>query len=224
MTAAPFETKTDWVYARLRGRIVHGDLPAGARLRLEPLAREFATSPMPVREALRMLQQDGLVEFESHRGAAVAEVTLDRAYEAVLIRMHLEVLAVRHATPHHDERSVDRLSRLLDRMDETARRRQATRYSDGNREFHTSLYETGPYELLKDQIRELWDFVWRMRSRSLFALRPDRAPAAQREHRRILEAVRQGDPDGAAAAAVEHRENTLAAWSSVLRARESLGG
>jgi hypothetical protein len=80
---------------------------------------------MPIREALRMLQRDGLVEFESHRGAAVANVTWERVYEAVFVRMHLEVLAVREATPWHTEASVRGARERIDRMDELVRDRPA---------------------------------------------------------------------------------------------------
>ncbi|MDQ4005884.1 MAG: GntR family transcriptional regulator [Actinomycetota bacterium] len=220
---APFATKTEWVYARLRARIVEGQLPAGSRLRLDALAEELDTSPMPVREALRMLQRDGLVEFESHRGATVADATWSRVYEAVLVRTHLEVLAVREATPHHDRGTVAAMNRLLERMDGFADRRAASAFSDANRRLHSALYEPAPWDLLKEQIRELWDRVWNTRGRSLFALRPDRASDAQDEHRRIVAAVARGDARAAASAAEAHRRATLEAWRSVMPARDGSG-
>lgn len=213
----PFQTKADWVYSRLREMITHGDLHAGERLRLTHLASEFQTSEMPVREALRMLQRDGLVHIESHRGATVSNVSWDWVYEAVLTRMHLEVLAVREATPYHDERTVKQLNELLDRMDLMAEQDRPGRFSQANRELHTRLYEPCPYELLREEIQGLWDRIWRTRSESLFRLQPERMGEAQREHRAIVEAVAAGNPGAAAGRAEEHRNNTLAAWKEVLQ-------
>jgi DNA-binding GntR family transcriptional regulator len=216
-------TKTEWVYERLRDRITGGELRPGERLRLERLAEEFATSAMPVREALRMLQRDGLVDIESHRGAAVADVTWERVYQTVLLRMHLEVLAAREAAPHHDDGSAERAAGLYERMEQLAERKQSARYSEANRRFHTALYEPCPHPLLRQEIQRLWDVVWQTRAQSLFHLDPGRMGHAQREHRRLLEAVKHRDPLAAERAAADHRDRTLAAWRRAIRDRTGPG-
>lgn len=214
--AAPrFETKSEWVYARLRDMITRGELRSGERLRLTHLAREFHTSVMPVREALRMLQRDGLIEMESHRGASVAHVTWERVVEAVMIRMHLETLAAREATGHHDAASLARLDQLLDRMDQLADRRRYKDYSEANRRFHTLAEDACPHPMLKQEIQQLWDAMWRARSRSLFRLTPERMTGAQREHRAMADALRRGDPAAVVATSEEHMRTTLAAWREV---------
>lgn len=209
-----FETKSEWVYTRLREMIIGGELPSGERLRLTQLAERFHTSEMPVREALRMLQQDGLVVMESHRGATVATVTWERVYEAVLVRMHLEVLASREAAPRHDAGSVGELRALLQKMDRMVERNRAIEFSEANRRFHTLSYAPGPYPMLKAEIQQLWDTVWQTRSRSLFRLRPGRMRPAQREHRALVDAFEAGDGDAAGAAARTHMDHTLAAWAA----------
>jgi DNA-binding GntR family transcriptional regulator len=215
-TGVPFQTKAEWVYAKLRERITRGELSEGERLRLTHLASEFETSEMPVREALRMLQRDGLVNIESHRGATVADVSWEWVYEAVMTRMHLEVLAVREATPHHDERTLKGLNELLDRMDVMAEQDRSSRFSQANRELHTRLYEPCPHAVLREEIQELWDRMWRTRSESLFRLQPERMREAQKEHRAIVEAVATQDAELAAERAEEHRVNTLGSWRKVL--------
>lgn len=212
----PFVTKSEWVYHRLREMIVEGRFRSGEHLRLGELARMFQTSEMPVREALRMLQRDGLVDIHSHRGAVVADVGWEHVYEAVKVRTHLEVLAVAEAAPHHDEGSVALCADVLDRMDAAAARGDHRRFSEGNRRFHTLLYEPCPSRLLTDLIQELWDKLWRTRSRSLFRLVPERMAGAQEEHRAVLEAVRAGDAALAAEAMARHRERTLEAWRRVV--------
>lgn len=210
-----FQTKSEWVYARLRQLITTGELRSGERLRLTELSQRFRTSEMPVREALRMLQRDGLVDMQSHRGAAVATVTWERVYEAVLIRMHLEVLAAREAAPIHDEASVAELRGLLGRMDVMVDRDRPVPFSEANRRFHTVAYEPCPYPLLKEEIQQLWDTMWRTRSRSLFRMRPERMRLAQREHRVLVEAFAKSDVEAAERAARAHAERTLAAWRAV---------
>jgi DNA-binding GntR family transcriptional regulator len=217
----PFTTKTDWVYHRLRTEILDGSLKPDDRLRLTSLARRFETSEMPVREALRMLQRDGLVSFESHRGATVIKLSLQRAAEIVAVRMHLEVLATADAVPHHTAETLAQLADILERMDRQAEARQAQRFTEANRRFHTLLYAPGPNRTLTDEIQVLWDRVWRARARSIFALDPTRMQAAQAEHWAIFEAARAGDADGAAQAMARHRANTLASWR---RAAASDGG
>jgi DNA-binding GntR family transcriptional regulator len=214
-----FETKSEWVYARLREMITGGELPSGERLRLTHLAERFQMSEMPVREALRMLQQDGLVVMESHRGATVATVTWERVYEAVLVRMHLEVLAAREAAPFHDAGSIGELRALLQKMDRMVERNRAIEFSEANRRLHTLSYARSPHPMLKEEIQQLWDTVWQTRSRSLFRLRPGRMRPAQREHRALVDAFEAGDGDAADAAARTHMEHTLTAWRSLRDAR-----
>jgi DNA-binding GntR family transcriptional regulator len=212
----PFTTKTEWVYDRLRGRILDGELKPDDRLRLSALAREFQTSEMPVREALRMLQRDGLIQIESHRGATVVNLSFERAAEIVAVRMHLEILATREAAGRHSAKSLEEIERLLTRMDGFAAARQAGRFSTGNREFHTRLYAPAPNATLEQEIQDLWDRVWRARSKSIFELDEARMEAAQREHWAVFEGVRRGDAEAAAAAMARHREATVASWRRIV--------
>jgi DNA-binding GntR family transcriptional regulator len=227
MTAAPrpsgprpFETKTDWVYGQLRNRILAGGYKPDDRLRLTELAREFEMSEMPVREAFRMLQRDGLIEMRSHRGAMVANLSWSRAAEIVSVRMHLEVLAVREAATHHNKASVGELTKLLDRMDRDAASGAGSAFGAGNREFHRLLYAPGANSVLKQEIQELWDRVWRARAQSIFEVDRERMAAAQAEHRSIVDALAKGDVEAAAKAAAQHRVRTLASWSMIVRSSE----
>lgn len=216
----PFTTKTEWVYDRLRARILNGELKPDDRLRLTALAHEFETSEMPVREALRMLQRDGLIAIESHRGATVVNLSWERAAEIVAVRMHLEIMATHEATGRHAEKALEELRRLLARMDDHAAAGDAGRFSKGNREFHTKLYAAGPNGALKEEIQDLWDRVWRARSKSIFEVDRTRMALAQKEHWAIYEAVRSRDREAAAAAMERHRTDTLASWSRIIAANK----
>jgi DNA-binding GntR family transcriptional regulator len=213
----PFATKSEWVYDQLRRRILGGTYKPDDRLRLTELAREFNMSEMPVREALRMLQHDGLIEMHSHRGASVANLSWSRAAEIVSVRMHLEVMAVREAASGHNKSSLAELDKILDRMDRDVAAGSATRFSAGNREFHRRLYEPGANTVLKEEIADLWNRVWRARAQSIFEVDRPRMAAAQAEHRAILSALGRNDPDAAVAAAGRHRDRTLQSWANIVR-------
>src|SRR5262249_45112069 len=216
----PFATKSEWVYEQLRRRILGGGYKPDDRLRLTELAREFNMSEMPVREALRMLQRDGLIEMHSHRGASVANLSWARAAEIVSVRMHLEILAAREAAPGHDRASLAELRRLLERMDRDLAAGSTARFSAGNREFHRQLYAPGTNSVLKQEIEELWDRVWRARSQSIFEVDRPRMAAPQIEHRAIPAALVKGDGEAAAMAAIRHRDATLDSWAEIIRRSE----
>jgi DNA-binding GntR family transcriptional regulator len=220
----PFATKSEWVYEQLRNRILGGSYKPDDRLRLTELAREFDMSEMPVREALRMLQRDGLIEMHSHRGASVTNLTWSRAAEIVSVRMHLEVLAIREAAKGHDSDSLAGLHKLLDRMDQEAAAGVPARFSATNREFHRRLYEPATNTMLKQEIEELWDRVGRARAQSIFEVDRPRMAEAQAEHRAILAAIARGDADAAAKAATRHRERTLRSWTAVVQRSEGSAG
>jgi DNA-binding GntR family transcriptional regulator len=209
----PFLTKSEYAYAELRRRILDGRLPAGARLLLRPLADELGVSVMPIRDAIRLLERDGLVTVNNHRSATVTEIARDAVVESVGIRMWLEVLAVREATPHHTSATLAAAERALADAERTAATGKALEYARANRRFHNALEAPAP-ESLRSLIDELWDRMWQARrSLSLFILDPGRIDGAQQEHRELYEAVARGDAEAAATAMAEHRERSLAAWS-----------
>src|SRR5262245_15003790 len=219
----PFTTKTDWVYGQLRARILNGEHRVDGRLRLTALAQEFRISEMPVREALRMLQRDGLVRMENHRGATVVNLSWEHGAEIVSMRMHLEALALREATGRHSSHAIGEIGRLLRRMDDDVAAGRADRFSQSNREFHTMLYAPGPNAALKQEIQDLWDRVWRARAASIFAVDRERMAQAQAEHRKIFAAVRRGDADAAGAAMERHRTLTMASWQRIVASATAAG-
>jgi len=213
-------TKTDFVYQTLRKEILDGHLQPGQRLRLTELAERYEISEMPVREALRKLQHDGLVQFESHRGATVSDLGLDRIVEIIATRTYLEACAVVEAAPHYSPHSIEQLKALVAKMKKT---RDPEQYSDLNRRFHRQLTEPCPNAFLKLEIDNLWNKVWRTRSQSLFQMIPQRIADATAEHERILNAVVQGAASKLHDEVMAHREQTLSNWRALASA-EAGGG
>ena len=213
-----FETKSEWAYRRLREMIADGELPAGSRLVLRRLAEDFALSEMPVREALRMLQRDGLVEFASHRGATVVAISREEVLEGISTRMWLEALAVRQAAQRRTETELAAARRALAETETAVEAGDPAAFSTANRRFHEAL-EAPADALLRATIEDLWNRVWQARrTLSLFLLRPEQMKQARREHGDLIQAVEHGDPDAAGVAMEEHRRSSLEAWRLALRA------
>jgi DNA-binding GntR family transcriptional regulator len=212
----PHLTKSEFAYQELRRRILDGELPPGERLLLRPLAEELRLSVMPVRDALRMLERDGLVTSESHRGTTVAPIWGANVYDIISMRMWLEVLAIREAVPGHDERSLEHVDRELANADAVIETGDGLAYASANRALHEAMQAPAP-EAVRGMVAELWERLWEARRRmSLFLLLPGSRVEAQREHAGIVAAIRSADPDRAAAEMERHRNSTLAAWRSVL--------
>jgi DNA-binding GntR family transcriptional regulator len=209
-------TKTDFVYQTLRKEILDGHLQPGQRLRLTELAERYEISEMPVREALRKLQHDGLVQFESHRGATVSDLGLDRIIEIIATRTYLEACAAMEAAPHHSTQSLKQLKTLVATMKKT---RDPEQYSDLNRKFHRQLTEPCPNSFMKTEIDNLWNKVWRTRSQSLFQMVPKRIADATDEHERILNAVIDADSERLYREVMAHRAKTLENWRGLARSQ-----
>lgn len=207
--AAPPGTKADFVYRTLHAEIMGGGLSPGQRLRLTEIATRYATSEMPVREALRRLQAGGLVVFEDHRGATVTSMPLTRVVDIIATRTFLEILAIMEATPYHTRVSLDKAAAL---NTELKKAKDPKRSSELNRRFHVVLYEPCPNTFLKQEIDMLWDKVWSTQQRSVFARSPGRVAGAADEHDEILAAIASGSQTAVRKAALAHREHTLDSW------------
>jgi DNA-binding GntR family transcriptional regulator len=211
-----FVSKSEYAYQELRRRILDGDFLPGERLLLRSVADLLGLSVMPVRDALKMLERDGLVLTEIHRGATVAPLSSAQIIDAISIRMWLEVLAVREAVPLHTAETCRETRALYDAADAVLATGDGLAYASANRRLHEAI-ERPAREALRTMIAETWERLWQARRRmSLFSLLPDSRTSAQREHREIVAAVEAGSVEGAAAAMERHRESTLAAWEAAL--------
>jgi DNA-binding GntR family transcriptional regulator len=215
-------TKSTYAYEELRRMILDGELEPGTHLRLRNVAEHLGLSIQPIRDAIKMLERDGMVDSESHRGATVTQISGDEVIELIGVRLWLEILAIKEAVPRHTEASMKEVEKAL----EDARRTMRTEgdgleYSQANRRLHEVIEAPAPPHL-RELITDLWEQLWRARRRmSLFSLEPTSARSAQREHRALVEAVARGDADEAANVMARHRESTLAAWRKALAALPS---
>ena len=184
----------------LREEIIRGDLVPGQHLRLAEITARFDVSTMPVREALRDLEAEGLVTIFPHRGAVVTQLSADDLKDIYDIRANLEEMATRLAVPHMTDATLAELTSLIEQMDNHLH--DVVTLVKLNHQFHLTLYAASGRSHLCELNRML-------RYRTQHYLRAfvnalGRMPRAQEEHRAILEACERGDVDQAASLIRDH--------------------
>ena len=194
--AASYLSKTDLVAALIRELIITGELAAGEQLRQRDLAQRFGVSQTPVREAMRRLESEGLVIGDTHRGFTVAAADAGPVEENFQIRAALESLGASLAARKIDAAGISRLQDLNRQM--AALAEDDPRYADLNREFHFALYEFSRSPLLMSLMRLLWASL-----RGGPRVLRTHAESA-RQHDAILDALRAGDAEAAAARTYQH--------------------
>ena len=181
----------DDVREYLRDAILHGDLKPGDQIVETRLARQFGISQGPVREALRELEQVGLVEHRARRGTFVRAISRTGAREVYTLRAHLEVMAARLAVHRLTDDDLAALNRLLQEMIEAGRHHDRKRLTWCDVRFHELLCERSGHQLLLQTWRGVNPLSWTLFTLTVLRDR-DLVEIAER-HRPILEALQSRD-------------------------------
>ncbi|QBD82525.1 GntR family transcriptional regulator [Ktedonosporobacter rubrisoli] len=184
----------------LREAILSGALKGGQSLRQDEIAAKFGLSRIPVREALRQLEGEGLVTFYPHRGAVVSELSLEELQEICEIRVALETLAIRLAIPRLNEEVLQRAEEILDSLD--AEGDVLRHWSEVNWRFHSTLYTVAQRPRLLSMIKLLHTQIDRYLRIHVSLL--NYRTKGEQEHRQILEACRQRDAERATSLLEQH--------------------
>jgi DNA-binding GntR family transcriptional regulator len=190
------------VVDHLRRLILDGDYSPGERLRQEDLAGLLGVSAMPVREGLRQLQAEGLVEFAPRRGAFVAQLSPDEFDELYHMREELEALALRWAIERLEPADIEELRHILDDVERAETQRDGRRRSESIRSFLWTIYETAGRPHLYTAICRYYNMTY-LYQREYSGLL-DVAARRVEMYRRLLAAIVAGDSVQADAI---HREN-----------------
>lgn len=198
MTTAKSDTIAAQISKTLASRIIAGEIEAGSRLRQDHIAAEFGASHVPVREAFRRLEAQGLVVSEPRKGVRVAGFSLEEVREVAEMRAALEGLALRNALPHMTKSILDRAEEA-NRASDHARDVQS--WEEANRRFHRIiLTPCGMPRLLK-----AIDDLHTASARFLFSgWRAEWEAPTDRDHRAILDALRTGQGEMAASVLARH--------------------
>ena len=186
-------TASEIITRHLREAIIGGHFAEDEPIRQDDVARLFNVSKIPVREALKRLEAEGLVMFQRHKGAVVTKISEPELAQIFEVRVLLEVQAIRLAVPNMTEETFARAERICQ---EFVGESDIGHWAELNWKLHACLYEPAQRPFLVNLIRSIHDKVERyLRMQMSLSEGKDRA---DQEHREILAACRAGDADKAA--------------------------
>lgn len=216
-------SKTDEVYSALRERIRDLVLYPGALIQKDEVALEFGVSRAPVNEALTRLAEEGLVEIAPQRGSFVMPIRVADVRESLFTRLALETEAVRRAAEMADEVLIDALEANLADQRMSLELGDLTRFYHLDEALHVLIFSVLGFERTRrflDTARPLLDRV-----RPIVLPDATRAAKTLAEHGRIVEAIRLGDGEFAAAAMRSHLrsvERSIENWAAFAARGEGL--
>ncbi len=200
-------TKSDRIYEYLRNAIVTGELLPREKLNITALAYQFEVSEIPVREALKRLQEHRLVKIVPYTGYFVQEFTMDELSDLWAIRFSLESLAVEQIIQRFDGTFPPEITELMDQMDECVRKGDGALFAELNKKFHLRFYRLCRNERLVELISNIWEEA--ERAQKVFRIRRTRITDSMQEHRMFLEAVADRDLERALSILKLHRSTNL---------------
>jgi DNA-binding GntR family transcriptional regulator len=206
-----YVTKSDYAYTRIREGILSGEYAAGTVLHQATLAKTIGISTTPLREAMRRLMTEGLVELDAHRDARVSDLSAEEARDLLEVRLCLDPLAASLAA---ERRTRDDIHRMRETLTGVKPLLSNPTVHDlvTHRAFHTALYEASHNHLLISTLNGLWDKADRYRRLGLEVVRSqDELDQKDREHQEMLDAVVRGDHEGASAVMRQHINTSLGA-------------
>lgn len=198
-------TASNRIADSIRESILTGEYPPDTRIRQEDIAERFSASRLPAREALRILESDGLVRLVANTGAWVNRLTLAECEEIYQTRERIEPLLLRYAMPHLDATMIDRLDELARAMEETSDVEEFLRL---DREFHLGSYEPGDTRILGALVHRLWNSTQYYRRAYTMLLDDNRRRIMHDEHHMLTTALREGDATGAERIVESHIRRT----------------
>ena len=209
--------KSQAIYGALRERILSNDIAPGTRLVLRDVANQYEASDIPVREALRMLERDGLVETAPYRGARVTTLTAKEVEETYFIRSHLESIATGLAAERITDAELAQLDVLMERMQAAVDAHDGPGFSDLNHEFHRMIVASCGNDMLRDLTMDIWER--HAGFQRVFRMVPERPARSQSEHVGIMAALRAHDAERASRLALLHKLSVRDSVSTLVDGR-----
>jgi DNA-binding GntR family transcriptional regulator len=186
----------------IRDGILHGSYAEGEPLRQDALADELGVSRIPIREALRQLETEGLVTFNPHRGAIVSSLSLDEIEEVFDLRAAIEPDLLRRAMPHLTTYQLDQADAVLDRYAVALRTGDVSKWGELNWQFHASLYAPAERPITMSIVHRLHQQSDRYLRMQLALTHGE--TRANEEHRAIAAAARAHDTKRACGLVRDH--------------------
>jgi DNA-binding GntR family transcriptional regulator len=215
ITTKPSRSSGSDAYELLLAGIENGELTAGTRLRETELAQRFSLSRTPIREALKRLEQQGLITHEPHHGVVVTSLNYGQIAELYLLREVLEGTAARLAAQHASDIEIGLLQEMVEK--DHALAEEPARLAKTNRAFHQQVRDAGRNSFLSQALENLRLSLALLSGTTLRA--PGRGTASVQDHAEIVASIAARNPDGAEAAARQHIRNAFKTRIQLLQKR-----
>jgi DNA-binding GntR family transcriptional regulator len=217
----PPKSISDQIYEHLKAQILYGEIRPGERLTQERMAEKLEVSRMPVREAFRLLEQDGLVERLPQSGFRVTSITMESIRQIYGIRGALEAYAIELACDQISEETIAKLEDIKrkahDVLNQNAldQSEKVRRFIALNTEFHDTIYEATENPYLIKIILQLRNLVVRMRAIGL--RKESKWKEIWDEHDQLLGSLKKKDKETASRCIRRHIENAFSYITSVVQ-------
>lgn len=208
----------DVVFQTLREAILRGDLKPGERLMELQLASKLGVSRTPIREAIRMLEQEGLAVTIPRKGAEVAKMTLKGMEDVLEIRETLDEFAVKMACERISSEQLKQLRAIKENFEMCTRTGDVKRLAEADVSFHDIIYEATGNPRLVSILSNLREQVYRYRVEYLKD--SGNYPVLIREHKAIVEGLEEKNLEKAIQAMHEHVANQAAAVKAIIQQQE----
>ncbi|MEW6662439.1 MAG: GntR family transcriptional regulator [Bacillota bacterium] len=193
------------VFKYIKAQIINGVYQPGESLVEAKLADELKVSRTPIREAIRLLELEGLVETTHHKGAVVLGISSKDVEDIFAIRSMVEGLAARWAVQNIKDEQIKELEKLVDLMEFYSQKKDMDELAELDHKFHEIIFEASGSKILNLTLSNLHQYVQLARLESLKA--PRRLPQTLEEHRAVLQAFKERKPDAAEALLTQHVRN-----------------
>jgi DNA-binding GntR family transcriptional regulator len=210
-----FRSKPQVVHEMLREAIIHGDYKPGERLVIDEVAARLGVSQIPVREAVRQLEADGLVTIEPYTGATVTQFSPTLIFEIFALLEALEVICGRRACICMSDEELAELAAVVTEMDGLLG--DPENWSRKNRQFHLMICQFSHVQLIERMLENALDHWDRLRLHYVSDVFQPRMPEAQQDHHRMIEAFRRRDADEVEHLLRSHNQRALAAYIDLLQ-------
>jgi DNA-binding GntR family transcriptional regulator len=195
----------------LKDAILAGEIAPGERLRQDEIATRFGASRLPVREALRILESEGLAESSPNKGARVPTLSLREVHTYYRMRERLEPLTLIESLPNLTDEQVDHMESVQEEIELNT---DVSHFLVLDRDFHMTSYAGCPSDMLLSTTIRLWNATQHYRRAFMLLAGNDRATIVNAEHRLLLDAVRRRDPQDAERFLEGHIRRTRVALTS----------
>ncbi|MEF2072601.1 GntR family transcriptional regulator [Consotaella sp. CSK11QG-6] len=197
-------TKAETIYSDVKSRILSGELKADTRLKIRELAVLYGSSDIPVREALKELAAEDLIEMSPHKGSIVKKLSLKEMQDMLEVREVLEPLAAKLAAERATPDLVAALRAAREKCTRFAQANNYIDYSDANREFHSIIVNSCGNEYIIKLINELHRI--QLYTKSVFKMFPDIMINSVQEHDEIIALIEKKDGHGVYDLILSHKK------------------